>query len=739
MYTSKEALEGAPMVSAGKGLAAVPAPGAGSLAAPLLVEYWQVVKRWKWVIIGIIVAALVAGAIVTMLMTPLYTASSRVEIAREEANVSPVEGVETAASRQDYEFYDTQYNLLRARSLAERVARDLRLSRDAEFRSAVGLELVPEGGLLASNRDKAVISQLLANINITPITNSSLVDVQFTSADPKVSAKISNAWAHGFIDASLARRFEATADARKFLEQRLAELRVKLENSERQFINNSANSGIVTLEATQVDGKTTSRRTLAAADLETLNQALAAATADRIQAQALAANAVSGDARTTAAALTGPTRQRRAELAADYERMMVQFTPSYPPARALKEQIDALDQSIAREEGRVRSGTTIDLNAAYRAALTREQALRGQVESLRSQYGAEQRAGIDNNILQREVDTNRQLYDALLQRYKEIGVARVGANNISIVDLAEIPTSPSRPNLALNLLFALIAGMAIAAVVTLALNQIDEGLRVPAEVAPTLGIPLLGSVPAQDPAEIIAQIGDPKAESSEAYLSILSNLAFSTDHGLPRSILLTSTRPAEGKSTSSLALAAMIGRSDRTVVLLDADLRKASLHKSLEVENRGGLSNFLAGEDDWRQYLQPTKYRGVMLLPSGPKPPSAGELLSGDRLRLLIEQLSDQFQHVVVDAPPILGLADAPLLSRVVEGSIFVVEARGVAVRGVRNSLERLRAVNAHILGAILTKLPQSDAAYGYGYGYGYGYSYGEPSDEMARTALDKP
>lgn len=728
MYSSKEALEGGVVASAGSA-GAVTSPSAlpgGPIAPPLLVEYWQVAKRWKWVILGIILGTLIVGAVLTMLMTPLFTANARVEIAREEANVSPVEGVEAAASRKDFEFYETQYNLLRARSLAERVAAKLRLSRDPEFRAAVGLGPVQEGGLLVRDRDKAVINLLLENVAITPVTNSRLVDIGFTSADPDVSAEVANAWAQGFIEASLARRFDATADARKFLEQRLSELREKLESSERQLISYSASTGIVTLESSQVDGKTTSRRTLAAADLEALNGALAEATADRIQAEALARNSVDRDTRTTAAALTGPTRQRRAELAAEYERLMVQFDPSYPRARALKEQIDALDQSIAREEARVRSGASSDLQATYRAALTREQALRSQVETLRARYSAEQRAGIDNNILQREVDTNRQLYDALLQRYKEIGVARVGANNISIVDSAEVPTSPSQPNLALNLLFALIAGIGLAGVVTVALNQIDEGVRIPADVAPNLGIPLLGSVPAQDPEVIIDQISDPKAESSEAYLSILSNLSFSTEHGLPRSLLLTSTRPAEGKSTSSLALAAMAGRSERSVVLLDADMRKASLHKLLGVENPGGLSNFLAGEDNWQQYLQPTKYRGVMLLPSGPKPPSAGELLSGDRLRILMGELTNHFQLVVVDAPPILGLADAPLLSREVEGSIFVVEARGVPLRGVRNALERLRAVNARLLGAVLTKLPQSDAAYGYGYGYGYGYSYGE-------------
>jgi capsular exopolysaccharide synthesis family protein len=197
--------------------------------------------------------------------------------------------------------------------------------------------------------------------------------------------------------------------------------------------------------------------------------------------------------------------------------------------------------------------------------------------------------------------------------------------------------------------------------------------------------------------------------------------------------MVTSTRPAEGKSTTSLALATVLGRTGKNVLLLDADMRSPSMHEFTGNRNVMGLSNFLAGENDWRQLILATKTKGLSLMPAGPTPPSAAELLSSDRMLMLVRQLLNEFDHVVVDSPPILGIADAPLLSRAVEGCVFVVEAEGVAVRGIKASLGRLQSVHAHMFGVVLTKLHQRQSGYGYGYGYSYGYGYG--NDQQPNTA----
>ena len=561
--------------------------GRRSFAPPVLLQYWQVMLRWKWVILGIIVSSLVVGLVTTLVMTPKYTAKARIEISREQKNVTNVDGLDAADSGRNLEFYQTQYSLLEARSLAERVARELKLSTNDAFFEAHGIKTGSSlfadksiGALTKNDRDKRekqAIAALLKNIVIAPVRNSSLIDVGYTSASPELSAQIANVWTQQFIASSMDRRFASTADARKFLEVRLADLRTRLEQSERDTVNYASEKGIVSLgRSTGSDGKTTTERTLVAADLEALNEALGKATADRINAESKARN---GSARGTSSdslanVAISSLRQRRAEVSADYAKLMVQFEPGYPAARALEEQMRALDASISREENRV-SGSRAN---EYREAAERERALTQQVSALKSRLDLQQRDSIQYNIYQREADTNRQLYDGLLQRYKEIGVAGVGTNNVAIVDAAKVPTIPSSPNLPLNMALALLASLGLAAIATFALDQIDEGLRDPGQVSRLLQMPLLGSVPDVEAGGALAMLSDSKSMVSEAYLSVRSNLAFTTDHGVPRSFMVTSTRPAEGKSTTSLALASVLGRTGKKVLLIDADMRSPSIH-----------------------------------------------------------------------------------------------------------------------------------------------------------------
>jgi polysaccharide biosynthesis transport protein len=471
-----------------------------AIAAPILLQYWQVVQRWKWVILLIMLAAFVVGVVGTLLMTPIYSATARLEINREQKDVANVEGLKSSDAGRDLIFYQTQYSLLSARSLAQRVARTMNLSAKPEFFSAHGVDL-SQGGLFASKaaapisaserkrREDVAVQLLLANVAIVSIRGSSLVDIRYSSASAALSAQIANNWTQQFIAESMDRRFASTADARTFLEERLGDLRTRLESSERDVVRYAAEKGIVAIGTSKsVDGKTEVSRTLVSTDLEALNQALAAAKAERITAESrLGQRSGSNSEALTNGAIVS-LRQRRAEVAADYAKMMVQFEPGYPAARALSEQLRNLDASIAREESRVSSSRATEYNEARR----REANLESAVAELKARMGAQQNDSIQYNIYQREADTNRQLYDSLLQRYKEIGVAGVGTNNIAVVDAAKVPDSPSSPNLFLNLGLALLAGFGIAAVATFALDQIDEGLREPGQVNRLLHVPLLG-------------------------------------------------------------------------------------------------------------------------------------------------------------------------------------------------------------------------------------------------------
>lgn len=698
---------------------------------PILVQYWDAVYRRKYLILAILAGCIALAVVLTALTTPQYTATSRIEISRSQANVTNVESLQPEDAAENDEFYQTQYALLQARSLAERVVRQLNLAQDDAFferfdvdPSGQGL-IADEGGagtLSAAERQRRqrmATSILLDNVTIAPIRGSSLVNVEFQSPDPAFSALVVNTWVDEFIASNLDRRFASTADAREFLEQRLAELRGRLEQSERRLVSYASNKEIVTLSTqSDAEGRTTSERTLVSTDLEALNAELADATAARIAAQSELGGGVSREivSNPTIAAL----RERRADVAAQYAKLLAQFEPGYPAAQALEQQIEGLDRSIAREEARVHSAARTD----YTDALQREQTLNAKVNDLKQRFIQQQRDTIQYNIFQRDVDTNRQLYDALLQRFKEIGVAGVGTNNVAVVDRAQVPTKPSSPSLVLNLALALLAGLGLSGVVVFALEQIDQSLKDPADVARLLDLTFLGAVPRIQGA-IDDELKDKKSIASEAYLSIQTNLSFLTDHGVPKTLLLTSTRPSEGKSNSTYALSETLTKTGKQVVVVDADMRNPSIHEHMDMQNVAGLSNYLSGDDNFSALVRPTHNPQLAVMTAGPTPPNAAELLSSDRMHNLIARLSSEYDHVLVDAPPVLGIADIPLLAGTVEGVLYTIEANGPKVRAIRSALQRLRSARANIFGAIVTKLDQRNASYGYGDGYGYGYGYG--------------
>lgn len=710
---------------------------------PLIRQYLRIAMRWRYVIIGVTVACVLLGLIATLLMTPKYTATSTVEISRESDNVANFENVERETGLADQEFYQTQYGLLRSRSLSERVATQLRLVDDQKFFETFGVSAREPAFQLVNGRYSAAGrpvrrrvagETLLKNLNVDPTRLSRLVDIRFTSPDPSFSARVANAWAENFIQTNLERKIQATSYGRNLLQRQLAEFKGKLDQSQRQLVAYASQERIINLPAqTGGDGKTTSERSIVADDLAALNAGLSQATADRIQAEARYQQAGRSGASTEALrnVAINSLRQRRAELAAEYQRLMVQFEPGYPAARAIQTQIDQLDRSIAREEGRV-SGS---LQADYREARDREQGLQAKVDQLKASYLDLRRRSIQYNIYQQEVDTNRALYDGLLQRFKEIGVAGgVGVNNISVVDPADVPQKPSSPRLLLNLAISLLAGLGLGALVAFALEQMDEAIADPMEVERRLGLPLLGSVPKVDGGTPREALLDRKSDLVDAYLAVQTNLAFTTEHGVPRSFAVTSTRPAEGKSTTALALATTLARAGRKVILVDGDMRSPSVHHLGGVGHEYGLSNFLTGQDDIEAMTFPMADLGFTAMSAGPIPPNAAELLTGKRLSLLIDRLSHDYEHVVIDSPPVMGLADAPLIAGRVEAVIYAVESHGIRSSLVRTALNRLASANARIIGGVLTKFEAKKAHYGYGYGYDYGYSYGRDDRKAARS-----
>lgn len=701
-------------------------------APPILRQYLRIAVRWRYVILAAVAVCFLIGLIATLLMTPQYTASSTIEISREADKVTDLQGVEREAGIADQEFYQTQYGLLKSRALSERIAMQLNLTESQSFFEMLGFKSDNPAFELASGRyptagratRQRVAGELLReHLDVSPRRMSRLVEIQFTSPDPNFSTRVANAWAENFIQTNLERKIQATSYGRNLLQTQLGQLKQRLGESQRQLVNYASSAKIINLPAQSSNGQSSSERSIVVDDLAALNASLAQATASRIEAQARYQQ--SGRAGASAEALSNSAinslRQRRAELAAEYRRLMTQFEPGYPTAQAIQAQITQLDRSIGSEEARV----TSSLLADYRRTQEQEQTLQAKVEQLKDDYLDLRRRSIQYNIYQQEVDTNQALYDGLLQRFKEIGIAGgVGVNNISIVDPAQAPKVPSSPKLLINLAIAILAGFGIGAALAFGLEQIDEGIADPAEARRELGLPLLGSIPktGEAPRDILL---NRKSELVDAYLTVQTNLAFSTEHGVPRSFSVTSTRPGEGKSTTCLALATTLARGDKRVILIDGDMRNPSIHHLGGVKHDRGLSNFLTGEDNIDALTFPMADLGFTAMSSGPLPPNAAELLTGNRLSQLIARLLENYDHVLIDCPPVMGLADAALIATKVEGVVFAVESHGIRTGLVKEALGRLVTGKVRIFGSVLTKFDAKKAHYGYGYGYEYGYRYG--------------
>ncbi len=688
-----------------------------------LSTYLQMLYRRKWLILGFALAGILIALFVTFSTVRLYRATVTLEIAREAARIVDTDTVQPPSTVGSQEFYQTQYGLLRSRSLAETVVRRLRLSTNPTILYGYDGETSGEAATTAAERraqERRAVDIVMANIVVTPERSSGLVGVAFASPDPELSARVANAIGESYIESTLLRRVDSTAYARQFLEGQIGEVRQRLEQSERALVDYANREQIINIDRTTAEGQSEGSQSLASIDLQALNEALATARADRIQAEALATGGAAGaQARVLADGAIGTLRQTRAELSAERARLLSQFREDYPQVRAISEQLEEIDRQMRAQTGQVRDSVT----AEYRAAVARENALEARVNVLKQGVLSNREGQIQYNILQREADTNRQQYQDLLQRSKEVGVASgVGVNNVSIVDQAQVPTGPFTPRPVLNILLGSLVGLLAGAGVAFILAQLDETINSPHELEGMIGIPMLGSIPRKSgDVDILKELEDRTSPIVEAYNSVQTALRFSTNHGSPRVIMVTSARPAEGKSTTSIALAENFARLGKRTILVDSDLRNPSMHRVLGLTNAVGLSNALAGTDDLATLFQQSAETGLTVMTAGPLPPNPAELLADSRLRDILDKLTGQFDHVVVDGPPVIGLADAPLIAHVVEATVFVIAANETRSKAAQIAIQRLHDAHAHVIGAVLTKFNAQQVGYDYGYSYNYG------------------
>jgi polysaccharide biosynthesis transport protein len=706
-------------------------------------KHLGMVLKHRWLIAGIAAVTLALGLVYTLLQTPTYRASATIQIQRAAANISGVAGVEPVETGTSAEFYQTQYELLKSRALAERVVSSLKLAENPQlFEPPPSITGTIRGVILASpdaqarsdpGRQDWALDAVMRGLSVEPVRSSTIVRISFDSANPVLAQQLANAVAENFITSSLERSFEASEHARQFLEERLLDLRLKLEDSERELVSYAKEQDILL---------TGSEEPLSTVNLTGANSALAAAAKRRLERELqwrqVEAMGAAGLPLELANEAIAKLRARRSQLVLEYEEKL-KTRPGFPGMVQLRTRIEEIDQQISDEVNRI----VQSLRLQYEASVQEEQLLRQQLTGLKSEVMDYQNRNIQYTILQREVDTNRSLYEGLLQRYKEIGVAGGVdsgslASNLSIVDRARIPAAPYKPSLSRNLATALLVGLMVGGAAAFGREFLDHSYRSPDDLEEDLGLPVLGVIPlTDDVCDLKRNFSDRRSPSAEAWRSLRTALQFSTEAGVPRTLVVTSPLAGEGKSTAAVNLAGQFARLGLRVLLIDADLRKPTLHRFLNCASNRGLSQYLLYGARPPEVFQVPAQPNLTLLPGGPLAPNPAELLAGPRMASLLGVAAERFDLVIVDASPVGGLADAPLLASMSSATLLVVEANKTHRRAVAAALKRLSLARAEVVGVVFNKFDTRQAGHLYGYGHGYGddsyYGYGAPPETRLR------
>jgi succinoglycan biosynthesis transport protein ExoP len=779
---------------------------------PRFLEYWRLLRNnWQWVAGGAGTAAVVA-IVYLLVATSMYTAESKIMIERQSQNALNVqELLADGMSGDESNFYRTQEQILESRTLAVDVIRELGLDRNPDFiaqeGTADGLVSGWIQGLVGlfsgtgkqrldpSGIPQDVIRTYQEDLSVSPVTRTKLAVVRFTSPNPELAAEIVNAHVRAYTLQGLRLRSESSEEARGFLEDKLVEVKQKLHASEAALNAYRKDKGIVTLN--DADSVIVDR-------LADLNDLLTEAESNRITLQA-DVKLVQGRAYDSLPAVANSTliqalKSQLAEKEGDYVELAAQFKPAYPPVQNAKAEVDALR---ARLDGEIRQ-VVASIESKYLAAADRETQLRATMDTQRSKVLEMKDAGVQYAILEREANTNEQLYDNILSRMKEIGVAAaVQASNISIIDKATPPEHRSSPQRLRTLLLALLMGTGLGAGIVLGRDFLDNSVKNTEDVERYLQLPSLGIVPdfdalpdqstaygygsrsrakaagvaakflgratdefdqheagatmaagaaaaagvadadLVDEASITAEGGQmqlvgavPEADSSlvlaqgndsvvsEAYRTLRTALLFSTPEAAPQTMMFTSALESEGKTTTSLNTAIVFARLGARVLIIDADMRRASCHGRFGVSNDYGLSEVLTGQRDFDEVVVKTKVDGVQMLTAGALPPNPTELLASSAMEKLLAHCAEHFDYVIVDSPPVMAVNDAVVMGHMVDGVVMVVRAHHTPRKILQRAEARLLQARSHVLGVLLNKVDAKTDNYATYYGGKYYSTY---------------
>ncbi len=730
-------------------------------------DYWRVIRKRQWTVIAFFLIVLITTAIATYTMKPIYRGTVTIQIDRE--NPSFVDFKEIfSVNMWDLDYYQTQYKILESRTLAKRVVQSLKLAEHPEFlpqpetpfqkwksnlfHSVFALFKSPKKdenkpaqtstqSAPEADKETALVGQFLGNLKVEPIRNSRLVKVHFDAMNPELAAQVPNSLAAGYIQQSLESRFTSMEQARDWLSNQIDILKGKVERADEALQEFGSRHGIVSLDE---------KENIIMQRLTELNDTLTKAESDRMAKEALFRQSKDKDFDSLPTILENKViqdlKQTLNQLDAQYTKLLETYKPEYPEMVRVRKQVASVEKRLDAETQKVING----IRNEYESSRRKEALIRAAFEEQKTRVMAMKDRAIQYNILKREADTNRELYRDLLQRMKQAGVsAGITASNIKVIDPAEVPGGPYKPNVKMNLLLAMVVGLFLGVGLAFFFEYLDNTIKTPEDVEQVLRLPSFGMVPelsyekkkrsekgAFYPVELVTH-GHPKSVLSEAYRNIRTSILLSFSEKPPKKIVVTSANPFEGKTTTVINTAIALSQTGAQVVVIDGDMRKPRIHKIFEEdgENGTGLSNYLSGIAELKTIVKKTEVPNLYYIPAGPIPPNPSELLGSKLFATMLQTLSLKFDHVVLDSPPVLGFADAAIISSAIDGVILVAAGGKTPKETLQHAKEALQQVNAKILGVVINRVDIQKSYYGYYY-YRYHYYYGkEKKKELTYTS----
>jgi polysaccharide biosynthesis transport protein len=725
-------------------------------------DYWIIIRKYRWTIVLFLLPIVLIAAMSAASKPRTYTATAALYFDIQPPNIVGAPELFALAERTFDSYYKTQLDLLKSRSLAARVLQDLGLDRDLRFQTYVDgppswtqrflrLDVGSVVGWLREMSlvkwiqerftavheeeekntevsefgvDPGLIDGYLEQLTIDHEESSQLVQVRFRSLNPSFSKELANAHATTFIRTNLQTRFEETVEARQFLEAKLVELKAALEKSEAELNDFRRTHAIVSLEQGQ---------NLMVERLKALNIDLTQARSKRIELESIVRAVEKRDNLALSQVIDNPLirslKDQISTLEMQRARLATVFKPTHPQVMALREQIDDAKNRMDQEVRRVVRSITLD----YSAVKARELALTNAMEEQRQAALDLREKAIEASILEREVEANQTLYANILKRTKETRLSQpVPTSNVRVVDRAEIPSRPDNAKKMTTLLLSVSVGLLGGVGLAFLRHYLDNTLKTPEDIARILRLPTLSMVPdirrldrwilglnytkklsppqrpsinSKEEKNGLVTSFHPLSLISESYQTLCTALLFSVPERPPRAILITSSQPEEGKTVTSINIAATFARNGAPVLLIDADLRNGRCHRLLGLENDSGLANVLTGNRHATEVIKKTAFNNLYLLSRGERAPNPAALLGSMKMGQLLESLAADFSVIILDSAPLLPISDTVLLSTKVDGVLLVAKAQDVSRYTARQACERLAYVKAKILGVVLNSI----------------------------------